>query len=162
MRDVTGERFGRLIPQWPAGYRLKSNAYWLCLCDCGNIAIVGLNQLGKKANSCGCFRREFRITHGHTRRSFGSKESPEYISWRGMIERCSNPRYEQWKDYGGRGICVCRRWRNSFINFFNDMGSRPRGKTLDRKNNDGNYTPRNCHWATRRQQAKNRRIRKSN
>jgi hypothetical protein len=74
-----------------------------------------------------------------------------------MVKRCSNPRSWAWKYYGGRGIDVCARWRQSFADFLADMGERPAGLTLDRKNNDGNYEPKNCRWATRAEQSQNRR-----
>jgi hypothetical protein len=83
--------------------------------------------------------------------------SPTYRSWKGMLQRCSNPNHVAWKNYGGRGIRVCEQWINSFEAFLSDMGERPAGKTLDRKDNDGNYEPSNCKWSTKGEQALNRR-----
>lgn len=74
-----------------------------------------------------------------------------------MVKRCTNPNNWAWKYYGGRGIDVCKRWRESFANFLADMGERPRGLTLDRRDNDGDYTPKNCRWVTRAEQSRNRR-----
>lgn len=95
------------------------------------------------------------IVHGHSRRKGGP--SPEYNSWAAMIQRCTNPNVEKYPLYGGRGITVCPRWRRSFTSFLDDMGPKPPGTTINRKNNDGHYEPGNCEWATPKQQAANRR-----
>jgi hypothetical protein len=89
----------------------------------------------------------------------GRSDTPEYRAWRGAIQRCYNPKNKDFKNYGARGITMCSRWRYSFENFLADMDGRPVGRTLDRKEVNGNYTPKNCRWATWKQQANNRRKR---
>lgn len=129
----------------------------VCRCDCGVEKIVSRAALiAGETKSCGCWRRERRSNYRHGGRCRG-KETATYNSWRSMKARCYNPSDPSFKRYGARGIRVCRRWLHSFENFLADMGDRPDGKSLDRKNNNGNYSPRNCQWATPVQQNREQR-----
>jgi len=104
---------------------------------------------------CGCYQKEARsfnhLIHGMT-------DSPEKLAWNHMIQRCYDPNGSQWKNYGGRGIKVCERWRTSFLNFLADIGCKPSPQhSIDRINNDGNYESDNCRWATASEQRQNQR-----
>jgi len=129
-------------------------------CECGVIKLVHLTYIKTgRSKSCGCDKREkfktINLKHNMSK-------SSEHIAWMSMIQRCTNPNNKQWKDYGGRGITVCDRWRYSYENFINDMGPKPSpDHSLDRfPNNDGIYEPNNCRWATSKEQANNRRTTK--
>jgi len=160
--DRVGHRYGLLLVEKLAYVQrpspLISRPYWKCLCDCGNYTIVrGGNLQQGSTLSCGCekLRRQKAAvsTHGH---SSGGVISRTYNSWRTMVRRCTEPTNKDWFRYGGRGIKVCTRWLK-FENFLADMGERPTGKTLDRKDNYKGYSKVNCRWATYLQQRHNRR-----
>ena len=152
--DLTGFKTGRLtVTRW-AGVDRKYSI-WVCRCVCGNLVLREAGKLNdpKRSHSCGCLKREPRI-HGH---ATGGKVSRTYVSWARMVQRCTDPKSNRYSYYAGRGITVCKRWIKSFKNFLKDMGERPPDLFLERKNNDGNYKPSNCKWATRSEQMKNRR-----
>ena len=152
--DVKGNRFGRLVVVEEAERGKYKELRLICKCDCGNIKNVSrAHLLGGDVNSCGCWRKEFKKTHGmsHTR---------TYQTWENIIDRCCNANNDRYGDYGGRGIKVCERWK-AFENFFADMGERPTGKTIDRKDCNGDYDPKNCCWSTPKEQQRNRRKNKT-
>lgn len=165
--NLVGQRFGRLvvlkegapIPEAGSHRRIA----WECQCDCGKTVVrKGRDLRCGYVRSCGCLLREVAgqhmLKHGHNRRENGRpKPSPTYCSWQNMKKRCFDPKNRDFPNYGGRGITVCDRWRNSFEAFLADMGERPEGRTLDRIDNDGNYEPGNCRWATNSAQRENQR-----
>lgn len=151
--DLVNKRFGRLLVLEDSDSRCGSKVVWKCVCDCGNITYVSSGHLRDgTTSSCGCLCAEMKTKHGHA--SF-KQRSREYVIWNKIIQRCINPNYDHFDCYGGRGIKMCDRWRESFTNFLEDMGKCPDGMSIDRINNDGNYEPGNCKWATIYEQTRN-------
>jgi hypothetical protein len=153
-KDITGHRFQKLVAlelvEVRPGKRDRVRM-WRCRCDCGNEPLVAQRNLtaGNTA-SCGCIVGKHKRTHGAT-------DTPEFMAWVAMRQRCENPRVKSFKDYGARGISVCLRWQ-TFETFLADMGQRPSSAhSIDREHNDGNYEPGNCRWATVGVQNNNRR-----
>lgn len=152
--NLTKKRFGRLIVVAQASNKGR-HVQWSCLCDCGNESTTSAYCLRSgQTQSCGCLQKE-RVKEATTKH--GMTTSREYCSWQSMKSRCYYPENKSYKHYGGCGVEVCTRWRDSFQDFYDDMGNRPNGTTLDRINTHGNYEPDNCKWSTSKEQNNNKR-----
>jgi hypothetical protein len=160
-KDITGQRFGRLVAIRPAGRGPNGKTtliQWLCKCDCGQKHTTTGHALRRgRVGSCGCAKKganNHRYSHGHAGKGQVHKL---YKVWASMLQRCNNPNNQDYRLYGARGIKVCKRWHN-FSNFLADVGHPPKGLTLDRyPNNNGNYKPSNWRWATPKEQRNNQR-----
>lgn len=155
-QDLTGMTFGFLRVLAPGKKTYGGATRWRCVCVCGQETNTPPGDLKRRPNiSCGCQHRRLA---SEVNRTHGLSRSPEYNTWANMKARCHNPQHPRYADYGGRGITVCKRWRNSFEAFLADVGRKPAAKhSLERKNNDAGYNPRNCRWASHAEQANNSR-----
>jgi hypothetical protein len=152
--NISGRRFGRLIANVRIGKK------WLCACDCGQTKEINPSNLKRGfTKSCGCMNREMSAKrNAMLKQTHGMTNSVEYKTWQGMHQRCGNPKDKDYRHYGARGITVCERW-GSFQNFYEDMGDKPDGLSIDRIDNDAGYSLDNCRWATPVTQANNKRHR---
>jgi hypothetical protein len=149
--DITGKRYGN----WQV-VQYVGKEKWECVClSCGHTYFKRKYdvEVQKNKQCSNCFLTKTKPTHRHT---VGKRATSTYSIWRGILKRCNSPRCKAYKYYGARGIAVCERWMK-FENFLADMGEHPDGLSIDRVNNDGNYEPLNCRWATAKEQASNRR-----
>ena len=151
-----GKKIGRLTIQKAVISLNDGRKYLKCLCDCGRKLMVLEKNVSRGATkSCGCLRSE--ITSARNR-SHGLSNSEEYQIWCGIIKRCENRKSLGFKNYGGRGISICKRWRSDFNFFIKDMGKRPsKNHSIDRVDVNGNYSPENCRWASKSIQMRNTR-----
>ena len=164
VKNIVGNKYGRLTVVDAAGRNSNRTVVWQCRCDCGVLTkSTGADLKRGHKKSCGCFAKE-KAAIGIVSRStkHGKKWTLAYKSWEGIIQRCTNTNCKKYPDYGGRGIKVCDRWRK-FEEFSQDMGERPsKMHSIGRIDNDGNYEPGNCRWELPGQQSKNQRINSRN
>lgn len=158
--DISGRTFERLTVLYRDTSCRPGRSVWVCECACGAVvSVAGKSLVSGNTKSCGCLQRESRVTNGERKKHGRGSNKPghrdaTYISWFSMKSRCDRVTDKEYHRYGANGVRYCRRWKE-FENFLIDMGERPKGKTLDRINPDGNYTPDNCRWASRAEQGQN-------
>lgn len=154
--DLTGNRYNRLLVLHRDPDNDSKKIKWVCQCDCGNIkSITGNDLKSGDTQSCGCLSAE---KHKLLFTTHNLSQSPEYGVYSAMLARCYNQNVSNFQNYGGRGIQVCNRWKESFENFYSDMGPRPSDNhSIDRRDNNGDYSPDNCRWVTTDVQNSNRR-----
>lgn len=149
---MIGKVFGKLtVLRQDSTLRARPELYWICECSCGTIKAIGGHTLRKgETLSCGCYHDVAQRTHGKTR-------TRVYSTYRAMKDRCYTPKARRYNNYGGKGIKVCAEWKESFENFYKDMGERPPGKSLDRVDGNKDYSKSNCRWADIFEQNRNKR-----
>ena len=157
--NMTGLKYNRLTVVEYRGKQSWSHHQWLCKCDCGNTVVcLGENLRSGNTMSCGCFNIEVNRSKGRSNNlDINLSDNKLHGSYKEMIRRCSDKNSISYPRYGGRGISVCKRWVDDENAFFKDMGKRPDGTSLDRIDNNGDYSPSNCKWSTHAEQSQNTR-----
>lgn len=154
--DIAGQKFGRLTVVEKIGSKKGEGVLWKCKCDCGGeVDVTGKKLRNGNTKSCGCIAKEMLIDRNKTQ-GHGMTNSPTWVTWMLMLQRCENPNHKSYGYYGGRGIKVCEQWHD-FERFYADMGDRPEGMTIERNDPDAGYEPGNCRWATSEEQGNNKR-----
>jgi hypothetical protein len=153
LKDMTGKIFGywKVIHRGPN--TKQGQAQWICVCSkCNCLKVVKGSHLreGRSTKCKNCHNKTFNRRHGQY-------NTATYAVWESMKQRCTNPSDDSFPNYGGRGISICERWKNDFINFWIDMGNKPETLSLERVDNEGNYCKENCRWATKSEQQQNTR-----
>ena len=154
-KDITGKKFGKLTALYRLHNYHKKGTYWICVCDCGNFIETSYDSLHNNAKSCGCLRKE---TTSKRFKTHGKRNTRLYNIYKGMKARCYNKNNHKYKNYGGRGITVCKEWLNDFTTFYDWSMSHGYDDTLtiDRIDVNGNYEPDNCRWITNDEQQRNK------